>query len=73
MAFLPILKPGKLAKIVEKQGFLKARQSGSHAIYAHPDGRWTSIPIHRKTIGKGLLRKILRDIQITPEELRKLV
>lgn len=73
MAYLPILKPTKLIKIVERQGFIKDRQSGSHAIFAHPDGRWTTIPIHRKTIGKGLLRKILRDILVTPEELRKLV
>lgn len=73
MAYLPILKPSELIKIVEKQGFVKDRQSGSHAIFYHPDNRWTSIPIHRKTLGKGLLRKILRDIKITPEELKKLV
>jgi len=29
------------------------------------------IPMHRKTLGKGLLRKILRDVGITPEEIRK--
>lgn len=72
MAFLPIVTPEKLIRIVQHQGFVKARQSGSHAIFHHPDGRWTSIPIHRKTIGKGLLRKILRDIQIPPEEFKKL-
>jgi len=71
MAHLPILKPAKLVKLIEKKGFAKDRQSGSHAIFTHPDGRWTSIPIHRKTIGKGLLRKILRDIQITTKELTK--
>lgn len=73
MAYLPILKPTKLIKIIEKEGFTKDRQSGSHAIFIHSDGRWTTVPIHRKTIGKGLLRKILRDTQITSEELRKLV
>lgn len=71
MAYLPILRPTELIRIVERQGFIKDRQSGSHAIFQHPDGRWTSIPIHRKTIGKGLLRKILRDIQLEPEDLRK--
>jgi len=60
MAYLPILKPNKLIKIIEKQGFIKDRQSGSHATFVHSDGRWTTVPIHRKTIGKGLLRKILR-------------
>lgn len=72
MAFLPILKPQELIRIIQKQGFIKDRQSGSHAIFVHSDGRWTSVPIHRKTVGKGLLRKILRDIEITPEVLRKL-
>lgn len=71
MVFLPIVKPEKLIRIVEHQGFVKVRQSGSHAIFRHPDGRWTSIPLHRKTMGKGLLRKILRDIKISPSEFRK--
>ena len=72
MAFLPILKPFEIVKIVEKQGFKKDRQSGSHAIFIHPDGRKTTIPIHRKTVGKGLLRKISRDIKINPEEIKNL-
>ncbi|OGM21780.1 hypothetical protein A2714_04405 [Candidatus Woesebacteria bacterium RIFCSPHIGHO2_01_FULL_38_9] len=71
MARLPILKPTELICIIQKQGFIKDRQSGSHAIFVHTDGRWTSVPIHRKTIGKGLLRKILNDIKLSPEELRK--
>jgi len=72
MAFLPIVTPKKLTKIVERQNFIKVRQSGSHAIFRHLDGRWTSIPIHQKTVGKGLLRKIIRDIQISPKEFKKL-
>ncbi|MCX6817147.1 MAG: type II toxin-antitoxin system HicA family toxin [Candidatus Beckwithbacteria bacterium] len=71
MAYLPILKPNELVRIIEKQGFSKDRQSGSHAIFSHKDGRWTSVPIHRKTIGKGLLRKILRDIQLTVNDIKR--
>lgn len=71
MSFLPIIKPDKLARIVEKIGFIKVRQSGSHAVFSHPDGRWTTILMHRKTLGKGLLKKILRDVEITPEEIKK--
>lgn len=73
MSFLPIVKPYELIKVVEKQGFIKDRQSGSHAIFLHPDGRWTSVPIHQKTLGKGLLRKILRDLKVSPENLKKLL
>jgi predicted RNA binding protein YcfA (HicA-like mRNA interferase family) len=61
MAHLPQIKPNKLIKIILKEGFIKVRQSGSHVILKHPDGRFTTVPNHRKTIGKGLLRKILKD------------
>ncbi|MDZ7586181.1 MAG: type II toxin-antitoxin system HicA family toxin [Patescibacteria group bacterium] len=71
MAYLPILKPNELIRIIGKQGFSKDRQSGSHAIFSHQDGRWTSVPIHRKAIGKGLLRKILRDTQLTVNDLKR--
>ncbi len=71
MAHLPILKPPELVKIIEKKGFIKIRQSGSHQIFKHPDGRFTTIPMHRKTLGKGLLRKILKDVQISVEEIMK--
>ena len=71
MAHLPILKPTELVRIILKQGFVKDRQSGTHAVFIHPDGRWTSVPIHRKTIGKGLLRKILNDIKLSQDDLKK--
>ena len=31
---------------------------------------FTTVPNHRKTIGKGLLSKILKDTKITVEELK---
>jgi predicted RNA binding protein YcfA (HicA-like mRNA interferase family) len=39
----------------------------------HPDGRITTIPVHKNDpISKGLLRKILReDIKLTVEEVKK--
>ncbi|MFH1452657.1 MAG: type II toxin-antitoxin system HicA family toxin [Armatimonadota bacterium] len=72
---LPVLKPEKLIVIIEKLGFKNTRKSrGSHWRYHHPDGRITTIPVHKgKTIGRGLLRKILRDIDITPETLERLL
>jgi predicted RNA binding protein YcfA (HicA-like mRNA interferase family) len=40
----------------------------------HEDNRVVSIPIHaRKTIGKGLLLKILRDAGLTKEDLINLL
>ena len=70
---LPILKPEELMKALEKMGFFCSRKSkGSHFRYRHPDGRKTTIPVHRgKDIGRGLLRKILLDVDISVEELKK--
>ena len=38
----------------------------------HPDGRCTVVPVHRsETIGKGLFAQILRDCEMTFEDLWK--
>jgi len=72
---LPVLRPGELIRALEKMGFHRIRRSrGSHQRFGHSDGRKTTVPVHKgKTIGRGLLRKILRDVGITPEELKKLL
>ena len=73
MPRLSPIKARKLIKIVEKKGFSKMHQKGSHALYKHPDGRTTTIPIHpSEEISRGLLRKILRDVNLTVEEFNKL-
>jgi len=60
-------------RVLEKKGFRLIRQSGGHAVYRHPDGRWTTVPIHSgKDVAKGTLRKILKDIGITVEEFERL-
>ncbi len=71
---LPILTAFEIIKIIEKIGFKNTRRSkGSHFRYIHPDGRKTTIPVHKgKTIGRGLLRKILRDIDLSPDDFLKL-
>lgn len=63
------LKPDELTRALEKIGFQRIRQSGSHAVYRHPDGRWATVPIHKgKEIAKGLVHKILKDAQLTWDE-----
>jgi len=40
----------------------------------HPDGRVVTIPVHSgQDIGRGLLRKILRDAELTWEEFLELL
>ena len=70
---LPILRPLELINALEIIGFENTRKSkGSHFRYCHPDGRKTTVPVHKgKTIGRGLLRKILKDVNISVSELKK--
>jgi predicted RNA binding protein YcfA (HicA-like mRNA interferase family) len=73
---LPKLRPAKpdtVKRVLEKLGFQFIRQSGSHMIFHHSDGRWTTVPMHRgRDLGKGLLRKILKDAGISIIEFEKL-
>lgn len=73
---MPKLSPirGKdLVSILEKQGFSKVHQKGSHIRIAHPDGRKTSVPLHPgENVGVGLLKKILRDTNISRSEFERL-
>jgi predicted RNA binding protein YcfA (HicA-like mRNA interferase family) len=57
--------------VLERRGFVAVWQSGSHAIFRHPDGRGTTIPIHgKRDLGRGLLRQIMRDADLTPDDFR---
>ncbi|OGK08498.1 hypothetical protein A2767_05370 [Candidatus Roizmanbacteria bacterium RIFCSPHIGHO2_01_FULL_35_10] len=74
MSRLPMLKPQRLIKILNKLGFNKIRQEGSHIFFKHPDGRTTVVPFHKgKDIGRGLMRSILNDVKLTPKEFQKLL
>jgi predicted RNA binding protein YcfA (HicA-like mRNA interferase family) len=70
MPKLPALTGDAVINALEKVGFQVLRQKGSHVRMQHEDGRVVTIPVHvGKNIGKGLLRKILRDAELTREEL----
>lgn len=70
MGALPILKPSEVCRLLERLGFQAVRQRGSHVQYRHPDGRGTTVPMHKgRDIAAPLLRQIARDIGLTVEEL----
>ena len=66
---LPILKAKDIIAVLQKIGFENVRQKGSHIFFRHTDGRTTLVPRHdNEDIGKGLLRRILKETEIAPEE-----
>ncbi len=70
MSKLPVLKPHEVVARLGSLGFVEVRQRGSHKQFRHPDGRGTTVPFHRgQDISPTLLRKIVRDIGISAEEL----
>jgi len=61
-------RPDDVARVLGRLGFARIRQSGSHAVFHHPDCRWTTVPIHPGDVAKGTLRRILKDVGITVDE-----
>lgn len=73
MPKLSPIRARELIAILEKLGFEKIHQKGSHVRMKHVDGRRTSVPVHSgEKVGTGLLRKILRDVNIKRGEFDNL-
>lgn len=71
MPKLPIISGDKAVKCFEKLGYEITRQKGSHIRMRHrfdQAKKPLTIPRH-KELGKGLLRKLIRDAEITFENL----
>lgn len=63
-----------VVKALEKVGFTVERITGNHHILKHPDGRFLTVPVHRnQDLQRGIYRKILKDAELTDEELTKLL
>lgn len=71
MPKLPILSGDQAVRCFEKLGYQAVRQRGSHIRMHHKfdkNKKPLTIPRH-KTLGKGLLRKLIRDADISIEDL----
>ena len=72
MTTFPSVTGSRLIRALGKFGFEVMRVKGSHHFLRHQDGRGTVVPVHRgDSIGRGLLARIIRDCDITKEELQK--
>ena len=72
---LPMFTAVDIVKVLEQLGFqVRELGSTSHRRYIHPDGRRTTIPFHSgQNIGRGLLRKFIRDLELSPKEFKELL
>jgi predicted RNA binding protein YcfA (HicA-like mRNA interferase family) len=74
MTKLPQVNGEQVVKALGKAGFQVLRQKGSHIYLKHLNGRATVVPVHKgESVGKGLLRKILKDADLGKEEFLKLL
>jgi len=72
MTRIPIVDFKTMEKVLLRLGFDPVRQKGSHVFYRHKDGRTTTVPNHPgRDIAKPLIREILREIELTPEQFKK--
>jgi predicted RNA binding protein YcfA (HicA-like mRNA interferase family) len=70
---MPSARAEEFRRAALRLGFQRKRQTGSHEQWVHADGRLVTIPIHGgREIGPPLFHKILRQMQITPEEFQRL-
>ena len=74
MTRLPSLNGEQIVQALGKAGFQVLRQKGSHIYLKHPDGRATVVPVHKgESVGRGLLRKIIKDADLGRGEFLKLL
>lgn len=66
-------KPREVARILEKLGFVKKRQAGSHIIlYSEKLKQVIPVPFHRKDVKRGLVLSIIKKARSSETEFTKL-
>jgi predicted RNA binding protein YcfA (HicA-like mRNA interferase family) len=72
---LPPVRAKDAVRALEKAGFEKWRQKGSHlTMYRPSDGAILTVPMHfAQTVPRGTLRAILRSAHLSVEQFRNLL
>lgn len=73
---LPSLKADEVIRALRKAGFVVSPIKGSHHIMRHRDdpSRGTVVHVHKgRDIKRSLLRKIISDAGLTPDEFKALL
>lgn len=72
---LPGVNGLQLIRILEKSGFIKRRQKGSHVhLFRESDKRRVTVPVHKgRDIPTGTLKAILKDANLSADDLQNLL
>ena len=71
---LPRITAAEAIRIIEKEGFFLARQSGKHKIYKNQEGMRVTISYHSgKILHPKVLKSILRNADLSIERLKELM
>ena len=71
MAKLPRVSGKEMLRFLGREGFVVIRVRGSHHVLARGESD-TVVPVHgNRVMAVGTLRKILRDIGLTPDEFEE--
>ena len=74
MSQLPRISGQEVIKALQKIGYIKDRQKGSHIILrqSFPPFRRIVVPNH-KEVAKGTLRSIIKQVGLTVDEFKELL
>lgn len=71
---LPRLTAKELIRVLERKGWEHDRSRGSHHIYVHTaTHRTLVVPVARRAMSIGILARLLKDAEISRDELRRLL
>lgn len=74
MPKLPRINARRIVSALEKAGFVRRRQTGSHVILRHPETkRMAVVPSHPGALGPSLISRILKQAGLTDQDLRRLL
>lgn len=74
MTRLPRVTATEIIRVLEKTGFILARQSGSHKIYRNAAGRRVTVPFHAgEVLHPKLLKSILKDADLSVEAFDRML
>ena len=65
-------KTREVLRKLKRAGFEERRQSGSHLVLRHPDGRQTYLPMHTGDVPTGTFRSILKQAGLSEEDFKGL-